>query len=293
MSSLDIDVNLDELTQQMELLSNAPNAKATESKGTKTEKNETTNKTEGSEETHGYEESILNPLEALAKSHGWKVDGEKGAKEFIEFALDNFSPRGKEIKELKATVDAMKTHMDKQRQAGYQQALYDLQQARQDAILDGNIAEVDALDQRIEQHERELEKETPEEQSFSPEAMEFMERHSDWIQDKESLLAFEMRQFTEQRDTALAALNLPHDKHIAVLEKNLKEKFPQYFNASDTKSHASVDRDSYSGTVKTRRGKSGFEDLNPAQKLAARQFEKRGVMTVDQYITQLKELGEL
>lgn len=296
MTNLDINVDLDDLTAQMESIAHGKTDQTTKSEKTQ---EISTIRNEGYEiheknETNADEGYILSPLEELAKSHGWKPEGEKDAKEFIEFALDNFSPRGKEIKDLKATVEAMKEHMDKQRQAGYQQALYDLQKARQDAILDGNVAQVDALDEQINAYEYELAKEQPQE-TFSPEALSFAERHASWINDRESLIAYEMREFVKQRDNALAALNLPHEQHIAILERNLQEKFPSYFNkGEETQKHAYVDRDTTSGTVRhTRRGKVGFEDLNPAQKVAARQFEKRGIMSVNKYIEQLKELGEL
>ncbi len=275
-----VDIDLELLEQQLEgLPATEPSAKE--------EKPAVESKREETRED-------LSPIEALAKSHGWKPDGERNAEEFIQFALDNFSPRGKEIKDLKATVDAMKSHMDKQKQLGYEQALSDLQRARQDAIIDGNVDEVNTLDQQIDQYEHALAAEAPQ-QEFHPAALNFMERHAEWMNDKDSLEAFEMRSFVQQRDAALAAL-YPNDpeKHIQVLEKNLKEKFKDYFGKGEPNYYPSGDSDHTSGTAKPRSNKKvGLQDLNPAQRMIAKQFEKRGVMTVDKYIQQLKDLGEL
>ncbi len=281
-----VDIDLELLEQQLEGLP-SPEQKVT---------NETLPDAQETKQEETREEVLeLSPIESLAKSHGWKPDGERNAEEFIQFALDNFSPRGKEIKELKATVDAMKSHMDKQKQLGYEQALGDLQRARQDAIIDGNIDEVNTLDQQIDQYEHALAEEAPR-QEFHPAALEFMERHAEWMNDKDSLEAFEMRTFVQQRDTALAAL-YPNDpeKHIQVLEKNLKEKFKGYFGKSEPNYYPSGDSDHTSGTARTRSSnkKLGLQDLNPAQRMIAKQFEKRGVMTTDKYIQQLKDLGEL
>lgn len=230
-------------------------------------------------------------IEKLAAEQGWKPDGEKSAAEFLRAAplYDEIKNRGREIKELKATLDELKAHQDKQIKLGYEQALRDLEQQRIDAIEMGDVASVTELDAQIHEQREHIKPEKP---VLPPEVVSFGERHKDWIEDP-SYQGKLMREFAKERDEELLQYNLPPEEHLKVIEKDLKMKFKDYFGNKEVDSeevYPSVE----SGAPAPRKSKKvTFADLSPEQKKCARHFEKRGVMTVEAYIKQLKQLGDI
>lgn len=226
-------------------------------------------------------------VEDEARAKGWTPNGPKSAEEFLraEPLYKEIQERGKELKEMKSTIDALKAHLDKQKEAGYKQALEELKAEKEAAIRMGDVDEVGRLEKEL----RAKEASAPEVEA-APEANQFLEKHADWLQDP-SYEAQLMREFVQQRDNEVAKYNLSPVEHIRVIESDLRKKFPSRF-----KSESKAPRDQ---AVETGVGKvvrpSGptFKDLNPEQKLIAKQFANQGVMTVDEYINELKSLGEL
>lgn len=247
------------------------------------------------------EKAVLeaSPLEELAKKHGWNPNGEKSAEDFIAFALDKYPKRGKELKDLRKTVDHLVDLNKKQHQAGYEKAMVDLQNKRRDAIFRGDVAEVDMLDQQIQQQQQEAAQLDPAAgQQVHPALLEFDARHKDWIADNVSLTAHKMRNFAMMRGEELAKSGMDPVEWVDILEQNLQEEFPSYFNPKQVEKvqmYPAVDQDTSSGTVKQPRSKPkfSFNDLNADQQAIAKQFERRGVMKTDEYIKQLVEIGEL
>lgn len=234
-------------------------------------------------------------VEQLAQAHGWNPKGEKSAEEWIAVALDSHPKRGKELKELKKMVNDLVDLNKKQRKAGYDQALAELQQARNEAIVRGDVQSVNTLDQQIQAQQQEAQElASPE---VHPALLAFDDKHKDWINDSVSLKAHEMRNFIHQRAGELANSGMDPSEWVPILEKNLEEKFTDYFNpkqSNKVKMYPSVDRDESSGTAKSKsKAKFTFNDLSSDQKKIARQFERRGVMKTDEYIKQLIEIGEL
>lgn len=231
------------------------------------------------------EEVSTTEQEAMAK--GWKPDGVKSAEEFLraEPLYEEIKSRGKEIKELKETLDALKSHMDKQQEVGYKKALDDLKEQRIEAIQMGDVEAVDKLDSEIADHTK---------QALPTVVESFQERNKTWLNDP-SLKAEEMRQFMLERDNQLAKFNLSESEHIKIIEQDLREKFVSYFEPEgdvvETKP-AAVESGKHKPSPK-KKAKFSFDDLSPVQKQCARRFNKSGVMSVDQYIQSLIETGEL
>ena len=224
---------------------------------------------------------------AEATSKGWKPDGPKSAAEFLraEPLYEEIKTRGKEIQELKATMDALKTHLDKQKEAGYKQALADLEQRKVEAIQMGDVEGVAEVEKQIADHQA---PEAP--QTLLPAVAQFKEKHSAWLNDP-SYEAQQIREFVEARDTQLATYNLSPDEHIKIIESDLLKKFPNRFKSNRPRPTTTAVE---APTAKAPKAKTAnFSDLSSEQKLVCRQFERTGVMTRDEYIKQLKDLGEL
>ncbi len=239
--------------------------------------------------TAAPEEKVID-AEAEATAKGWKADGPKSAEEFLraEPLYDELKQRGKEIKDLKMTLDELKSFMSEQKEMGYKQALNDLDLAKTQAIEAGDVDAVKNLDEQIKEHE------TTAQQASPPEVDQFLKKNDAWLSDP-SAEAQDMRDFAHKRDQELTAFNMPPEAHLEQIETDLKLRFPHRFGEVEEVPQSRVSSvESDSAPAGSRGDKTiKFADLSPEQKDCARQFEKRGVMKVDEYIEHLKELGEL
>lgn len=234
-------------------------------------------------------------IEEQALASGWNPDGEKTAGEWVrtESMFKEIKARGKEIKELQATLAELKEFAKQQKEVGYKNAMEELQSQRRAAIAEGDVEAVENFDAEIEKHKTgEAEK-----VEQHPAAVAFGERHRDWIDDY-SYEAMEIKDFVRKRDGELLAFGLDPEKHIETIEKDLRVKFPTRFAKEEPEKDTPTTNMVESGTSGTARsGKKknqfGFEHLNKDQKHAARMFERQGVMKVDEYIAALVEAGEL
>lgn len=236
------------------------------------------------------DESKLSDIEHKAKEKGWNPDGEKSAEEFLraEPLYDEIKARGKEIKELKQTLDELKGHMDKQQELGYQKALHELKAQRVDAIEMGDVKNVNELDQQIKEYEQNLNVQP----AVLPEVAAFQDRNKEWIEDP-SYEAQQIREFAHQRDQELAQFNLPPEEHLKMIESDIRKKFKSRY-ASDEGSRKGMAVETDAAPAKpVHKKRYKFSDLNAEQKKCARHFEKRGIMKVEDYIKSLVDLGEI
>ena len=243
------------------------------------------------------EEEDTSRVEKEALQKGWKADGPKSAEEFLraEPLYDELKQRGKDIKELKETVSEMKTLMAQQREAGYEQALGDLERLKADAIRAGDVDTVSGLDDQIKTYETELgnipgEPVTPNEM---PEVKSFYNQNKFWIEDT-SHAAQQIREFAQKRDLELVPFKLAAQKHLDIIQQDIEKQFPDTFKSTSDTPKAVVESDK-TDTVRivSKKGKLSFADLSPEQKKCARHFEKNGVMSVEKYIDELKNVGEI
>lgn len=222
-----------------------------------------------------------DPLVELAKNYGWNQEGEKTAEEFIKYALDKHPERGKEIKDLRRTVDELKAYMAKQEERAYQKAMKELQRELPQAQNRGDM-------DRVREIEEEIANMTPD--PVTPPAMvEFQEKHAKWINGTD-FDAMEIRNFALLRDKELAKLKLSPEEHLKTLEQHLHRKFPEYFKEAEIVENVVEQNTNVVGTAKK---KFSFNDLTKEQKKMARDFEKFKVMDVDTYIQELVKSGDL
>lgn len=230
----------------------------------------------------------LSEFETEQAAKGWDPAGEKSAEEWHRAAplYNELKERGKEIKQLRRTVDELKVHMKKQDQIAYDRALAELTTQRTQAIRSGDVDLVDKIDSA---------KQSLDQQSSSlpdiPEAViEFKEKYGE-ILEGASYEHMQMAEFIRKRDSELYKKHLDPAAHMKMLEEHMLKEFPEYFghsprNAVETGYEDNVSRPNS-------RKKAVFNDLNSTQKQIARDFERMGVMKTDEYIKQLLEAGEI
>lgn len=227
-------------------------------------------------------EDLSSPIEELARSHGWNPEGEKSADEFIAFALDNLPERGKQLKRMQKTMDALVQHNRNQEQIAYERALKELTEQKAQAISRGDAVAV----MNIEQQANELKPVI--EPSLAVE--EFQERNSTWLfgtseEDKQ------MQAYTFGMDSVLMREKLDPDEHMERLEKAVREHFPEKFGI---KPRSPVES-SEGSNVSNRPHKKTFSvsDLSAQQRQIAEEFEFYKIMTKEQYVKDLVKSGEL
>ena len=226
-------------------------------------------------------------IEDEAKSMGWKPDGPKSAAEFVRTAplYDALSKNNKKIKELEASLHDLKELSLKQQEVGYRKALKDLETKRREAISLGDADLVDQLEAEIQVVKKE--EKPPEE---LPEVQQFKEKHSSWIKGN-TQRDIDIKTYVTQRDIELGALNLTPAEHLHILDEDLKYKFGVGAPKEKAEPPRAVETDRSPVNVHTR--KKGFNDLNTTQKEICRRFTKQGLMSTEEYINSLTDLGEL
>lgn len=241
-------------------------------------------------------EIVYSETEKEAMAIGWKPDaGPKSAEEFLRAAplYNRIKKDGKKIEELEKTLHELKSLISKQNEMSYKKALKELQVQKRDAISLGDIDAVTNIDNEIRSHEAALrEHSTPAAPPITPEVEAFAERHKSWLHGT-SYEAHQMREFAHQRDQELTRYNMTPEEHLKVIENELKERFKNHFVSNEVPSAAVVESDSAPVRSAPAKSKFSFKDLNAAQKQVAKYFSARGVMTTEDYIKQLVELGEL
>lgn len=233
----------------------------------------------------------LSDFEKEQMQKGWNPEGPKSASEWAqnEPLYEELKKRGKQLKSMQRTIDELKEHMQKQERVAYEKALKELEAQRRDAIRAGDVDLVEQIDEQRQQ----ISPQHQQQQEQHPAIKEFAERHSSWLNDV-SYEAVQMQQWLLERDRLLASKNLPPEEHIKIVEEHLKKQFPSYFNDKiEDILPITPDMGSNVASSSTRNKKYTFSSLNDAQKQVARDFERMKIMTVDQYIKQLVDAGDL
>ena len=279
-------------------------AKAVVEEATKTE-----DEPEEKAETEKVEAKTPDPHEAAARADGWlpkdeyKGDPEKWVdpKAWVEKGplLKRISSQSMHIKELKKTVDAMAKHLTANVQHGVKVELAKLQAEKKDAITEGDVAKVEAIDRQID--------EAKATKSDIPTAPELAPEIKDWVAASKWYATY-----IELHDFALAYndsyLKRRPDDLSGSLEattRAVKKAFPEYFAGEAKPTDTKLGPPAVEGsTAPSGAGrKFSVSRLSADQKLAHDQYIKAGtfkkaaeaakVSESEFYIRQLDEIGEL
>lgn len=291
--------------------------------------------------------------EALEK--GWKPDGPKSAEEFLraEPLYNEIKARGKEIKELKKTMNELMKLVSDQYKGGLKKELSSLEAARIEAIEQGDVNRVRNLDAEVERLNVNLKKEIvnqENEQGLHPLAVEFENKYRDKLTARD----FEGQTFSGiayMTDQLLANYDLDPEEHLQkveqevlqadalltkyrpqlsgfsaatelakefiqtryaqliprqeltaqrraeIIEKEMLETFSNSLFSVESKTTQRPTIPSVEGghitNVQKKSAKPTFKNLSSEQKSVAREMEKAGLLTVDEYINILVQKGEL
>jgi hypothetical protein len=257
---------------------------------------EETRTAEGGE--HSPEEIRAQETEATAREKGWKPEEEYegpkggfvGADEFLkrEPLFDRIRDLSKNNKKLERAVEAMTTQFSTQVKAQVALRIKELQNAKKEAIKEGDVEAVEQFDAEIEQHK----KETVAAPSVPTEV-------EDWIDENEWFV----------KDPEMNAWAIAHNKayvgknpstttadSLKVTADAVKIAFPDKFDKKTTPAAAPPNPVAGTGTPKDTKGSKGYsiDRLSADQKSVYQQMVKtHKVLSHDDYFKGLEEIGEL
>ena len=231
----------------------------------------------------------VNEVEQEAVKKGWKPDGPKSAEEFLraEPLYEEIKARGREIKDLRVTLEELTSHMKKQQEIGYQKALHELKAERVEAIQEGDVEKVESLERQIKDTETGIEEATKPQEH--PSVTSFYERHNSWWSDP-SYEAQEMRDFAAKRDIELSSQGLSPDTIIETLESDLRYKFPKKFENKAQEEPMVVE--SNTREVRSEPSTLRFSELSTTEKQLYRFLQDNNPMEAKEYLKELKKMRE-
>lgn len=253
-----------------------------------------------------------NDLEALAREHGWKPNGPKSAKEYVQFALENLPKKNaaldiqnrslhdkdQKITEMEIILGQLADDMQKQKDLAYRQAEADINARRNAAINQGNVNAVAAIDQEKEALQKEKgnikDLKGLQEEAYNKVLIDnFRENNASWIQDT-SMQGLRMQAYARQLEAAMNAQGIPLKDQLANLDKAVREEYPTYFEVPEEYIDSGVESVQQETNVMRKPKKSyTIKDLTEAQRYAANYLANRGTMTVEAYIQKLVDAGDL
>lgn len=229
--------------------------------------------------------------EEEAKKQGWKPDGRRTAKEYLEIspfakALAN-SRRAERTKDL--AIQELAQQMKEQRQAGYEQALRDLNNEFEENVLKGDVEAAKETNDKMTK----LQQSAPSDNSLDsadPEVIDaFSEEHRAWILDETSYQAKEVRDFFTSRDMELKKKNIPVVERLEIIDKDIRYKYPGMVQNYDKPEPQSERKavpivDVSTAAPAATKDKITFNSLSPDEKRVAREFEAQGVMSIEKFV---------
>lgn len=248
-----------------------------------------------SEETQSQEtqSETIDPIITKAAAAGWKpLDQFEGdpdqwvdAKEFVGRAplYEKNHKLKKEVAELKTVIHEVKGHISKVSQAAYDKAVRDLTAQRDEAIEAGDKTAVKEFDKALKDAEA---IKTPAD-NVHPAIKAWEKENGDWFYADAEIQTFGLAfaQGHLQRN--------PEDFEGAMvkMEAAIKKAFPDKFETTRDKRKDPPAVESGGRSE----GKKTFtkSDLNDEQRKVMNSYVRNGVMTEDQYIKDLVEIGVL
>lgn len=252
----------------------------------------------------------LSDVETLAMKLGWNPNHEGGDREFV--SAEDFILRSKEIQttmskqmkglkreteELKRGIGQVKQHNEtvyKVQVKALKSRIKELEALRKEAVEDNDSMAVANIDSQIKEI-NDIPETLPSSQQAGP-SKEFLE----WIDDNEWYNDnLEMRAYADALGEKPEYRALPLKKLFAVVTKETKKMFPENFEEapkSDAtpKPKVAAVEGAGAGSVKRSAHKSKFKysDLSDEQKEICKFNVKHGIMTQEEYISQLEEIAK-
>lgn len=237
----------------------------------------------------------VDSYESQAREQGWKpkeeYEGEpekwRPAKEFVERGelfgkIDNM---GRELKETKKALKMLQDHHSKVRETEYKRAVDELKSLQKKHLEDGNsdayLETTELLtDLKAEQKAREVVSESTQAQP-DPRFTTWVQKNPWYAQDEK------MRDYADSIGMGYAQKHpgLDPEEVLQYVTSEVRERFKTRFENPNRNKPSSVEGASNSAPAK----KESFQ-LTDEERKVMHTFERTGIMSKDEYITELKKM---
>lgn len=247
-------------------------------------------------EQHTEQAPQYSEIEQRAMEMGWRPRDEFNgtdddfidAKEFVRRKplFDKIEHTTKEVKQLRRTLDALKTHYTKVQETEFKRALDRLKVARQEAISNGDGATFDAIDTEIKRVEKEVD--TIEQVKNEPAEVETVTdpRFVSWTNRNPWYNSVSyMRKFADEVGVRLAQQGMEPIEVLKEVEKAVRKEFPNKFTNPNKANAPAVENGRSSASA----GKADSIELTPQEKKIMNQLVSTGVLTKEEYLADLKK----
>lgn len=239
----------------------------------------------------------VDPYEQQAKEQGWKPKEEyqgdpskwRPAKEFLDRGelFSKIDTLGRELKETKKALQMLQEHHSKVREVEYNKAVAELKNLQKKHLEEGNsdgyLETTELLtDLKAEQKAREVVKEQiPQEpqNTVDPRFIQWVNRNTWYEKDDE------MRQFADAIGTGYAKTHpdTNPEEVLRYVSVQVKARFPNKFVNPNRNNPGTV------GTSDTQGSRSTQFQMTEEEKRVMNTFIRQGIMTKDDYISELKK----
>ena len=248
----------------------------------------------------GDEPPKPNPAEIKARAYGWvpeeEFSGDKSrwvdAKEFVSRAplFDRIDHYRRRVESLEGTVQDITKHYKKVDETAYKRAIADLKKEKVQALEDENHARVVELDEALLDLKTE-QKETND-QNINPagpsEAYQAWVRGNTWYDTNpdmrdaaDGIGGGYLRRYPGKSEAEIFG-------HVS---QQIRQLFPDAFQNQNRAKPNPVEGAKPNPSQKKK--KASWSDLSDIQKQVAKKFVDTGIMTKDQYVEDLRKIGEI
>ncbi len=244
-----------------------------------------------SSEVHHEVEKEYSEDERHALSLGWKPEGKKNAKQWLNDypLMKEINKLSKENKDLAALV---KSYINEQNEEKKYHKEQEIKTMRREAIKMGDVDLVEQIDAQTEKM-----KAPPVQSTVDKVFADFFERYPGIFQ-PDNLDDLEVKDYFLKTDAKLGN-HLPPEKHMKLLEEALHKKFPKYFGKEEEDElyenlTSPVESGIQSNVKKTLRKRYTERDLDAEQLATFKSFQHYKIpITIEQYIDRLIKQGDL
>lgn len=250
----------------------------------------------GGEPQEQAQEKQYSAIEQRAMEQGWRPkeefegdpDAFIDAPEFVRRGelFSKIEHQSKELKAVKAALDALKQHHSKVKEVEYERALKALQNARKQALVEGETERFLELEQRIEEVKEEKEEfdkgisavKAEPVRDINPEFTAWVDRNS-WYESSKP-----MRAYADKLGVELAQEGYEPSEVLRLVEKEIKKEFAHKFQNQKASRPQAVESAGRSGA------KVDTFQMTDEERNIMRKMVRGGALTEQEYIKQLKEL---
>lgn len=235
----------------------------------------------------------ITPTQEQAMTSGWvpkdqyKGDPEKwvDAAEFVRRGelFSKIDHQGRELKELRKTLEVMATHHKNVSEIEYQRALQTLKAQKKNALEEGDADAVIAVDEQIDQV-----KEFRRQAANTIDIPQPAQEHPTFVNWKEQNKWYEasgpMRAYADALGNQLHASGMTPDQVLQKVAEEVRKEFPNKFTNPRQARPSAVE-----GSVPRSGGAPAFE-LSQEESRVMNRLIRDKVLTREQYIADLKKI---